>query len=144
VLPDVPIEPVQGDPFVDERERTKPWKPLRGRSFPGRNVGTVSSLTPAKRLGTVNLQVLVDPAVAEWIHDRAAILDVPVGYLVRDVLVTWRKLVLDAERDRGISFDDDSVTLEVPERHPSYPAQLRPNGRAHSHLDGSPLGLEEL
>ena len=111
------------------------------------------SLTGVKRhrgqTATTSFWFNIEPGLGEWFRDRAAILDVPVATMFRDILVSYRQLVREAEQDAGISWDvpegDDSLgEMVVPERHAGYRAQLLPAGHARSHLDGSPLGLEEL
>jgi hypothetical protein len=89
------------------------------------------------------LTLMVDLPLASWLRDRAAALGVPYSTFVRDILAIYRTLVLDEERNRGISIDIDSPPdILIPDRLPGYVASLAPAGTSTgsaSHLDGSPL-----
>jgi hypothetical protein len=81
--------------------------------------------------------------------DRAAIIGVPYTTMLRDVIATWRELVLAAEQEAGLSLDLPELNKEyenitVPERVPGYRSALAPSGHVPSHLDGGPLSPKEL
>ncbi len=90
------------------------------------------------------LTIAVDIELMEWLQDRAALLGTTYTKLSRDVLAMWANLLRESEREEGVSWDDAKHELPMPERHPGYTRKLIPVAAKASHLDSSPLGMEEL
>lgn len=106
---------------------------------------------PLTRTALVATSFYVPASLDAWYHDRAAIMGVPYSAIVRDVLTHYRNLVRQADAEAGFSpgLAADDVAeepLDVPERLPGYRAKLTMplRGTARSHLDPSPLGIDEL
>lgn len=92
----------------------------------------------------VEVGVPMDPALDEWIEDRAVILNVKKTHLIRDVLALYATLVREAEAEAQIDYGIRNAAIVVPERSEGYKAALTPGGFSRTHLDDSPLGLEEI
>src|SRR5580698_366891 len=101
------------------------------------------------RLVTIPTNIRLDSELWEWVNDRAAIIGVPYTTLLRDVIATWRTLVLASEQEAGLVLDlpelqQEYENIQVPERVPGYRSALLPSGNKPSHLDSSPLTPREL
>lgn len=97
---------------------------------------------PDRRLSTAHLSLNLAHEDLEAIEERAAYLGVYTSTLIRDVVVMYIQEAARLEKAMGITDLSPSVT--VPERYPGYAHDLALKGDAPSHLDGSPLGIEEL
>jgi len=121
-----------------KRDRQQRNLPIKGR------LRIDGSPVARGAIGRVPVLLGFDQSMNEWLRDRAAAFGVPLNVLVRDVLATWRSLVLKAEADLGLRFDlDEPAEIAVPERFPGYRAALQPPGDLPSHLDPTPLGFDE-
>lgn len=134
------------NPFSDEEiAQAKRYRTQRNLPQKGLQLRLDGSPLTRGKIGRVPVLLGFDAPMNEWLRDRAASFGVPLSVLVRDVLATWRLLVLEAETDRGLKFGEDGpASIAVPERYPGYRESLRPEGLERSHLDGSPLTLEEM
>lgn len=72
----------------------------------------------------------------DWLKERADLLGVPFAALVRDVLRMFQNTVCSAERN--------GLVKELEPRTPGYLSIFRLSSVESSHLDDSPLALDEL
>lgn len=115
-----------------------PHRRRQNRTFP-----THSGPRPKRRTGVTQVSTWVTAEVDDYLRERAAYAGIPLGTLIRDVLSVWTDLCIQDERLNGM-LDLDKPEMVVPDREPGYRDSLYPKGHEISHLDSSPLGIEEL
>lgn len=142
-MPNLPVERHRNPYGAFKRERGNKGRGRRYNTFGGKPQERLPG-SGGGRLATQDFHVRLDTPLYEWLRDRAAILGVPYTILVRDVIATWCQLVVSSERERGIDLSAGETTIVVPDRVPGYGRELIPKGKMPSHLDPSPLSIEEM
>lgn len=131
------------NPFADQvRSRVK-RVPFGGPQR-GKQIGRA-------KVGMTWIRLRLAFGLHAWYADRAAALDVPCSFLICDVLTQYRELVRMADAEAGFQtavppLDPAEEEMTIPERLPGYRAKLTAplRGTVRSHLDPSPLGIEEM
>jgi hypothetical protein len=126
------------DPFVGYRARGP--KPAAKNHHANKWIGNTPK-TQRGRTPRDSITFFLDPALAEWIRDRAAILDVPMSALVRDVFAMWRNLVIATENKMGVNLDGVRVEIPLEERYPGYLGSVVPSA---AHTDAVDMSLGDL